>query len=695
MMAVAVIGLLFSAGMVWSRSLKREVRRRTSELRESEEKFRVLAETTPAGIIVHQGEDIVYVNPAVIHATGYTEQEFLKMKFWDLAHEDLRETVKERGLARQQGEAVPRRYEYKWIDKSGKERWALLSGARIEFKGKPAGIATLIDITERKRMEEELRNAYDELEKRVKERTAELQSANELLEREIVERKQAEESLQLSRFCIDKAGIGIFQSDENGTIFNVNDHACKSLGYSREELYALSIFDIDPDITPERMLELKEMLDERGSVIHYATHKRRDGTMFPVEITANILEFRGKEYGISFVQDITDRKRMEEELRASQEKYQAIVNALDGHLYIASRDYRIQFMNERLRELTGYREPGEYCFKVMHGRDSVCPGCSSKVVFEGRTTHREWFSPKDGRWYHVVYTPIPHGDGSISRQAMATDITERKMAEEQLKRQKQILEELNCTLEKRVREEVGKNREKDIMLIQQNRQAALGELLDHIAHQWKQPLNSISLLVQNLLETDSDSAVRDAEVGTTVYKTMSLLEHMAQTIEVFRDFYRPDKEKTVFSINDCIESALAFVSPALQYESISVALELSPDLLAVGYPKEYTQVLLNILSNARDVFRERSIAGPHIRIESFGEGGSAVVSLTDNAGGIAESILDRIFDLYVTTRQNAGGTGIGLHMSKSIIEKNMGGSLTAENTGEGARFRIAVSMFGK
>jgi signal transduction histidine kinase len=352
-------------------------------------------------------------------------------------------------------------------------------------------------------------------------------------------------------------------------------------------------------------------------------------------------------------------------------------------------------MNERLSRLTGFREPGEYCFKVMHGRDSVCPGCSSKVVFEGITTHREWFSSKDGRWYQVVYTPIFHADGSISRQALATDITERKTAEEQLKRQKQILEELNYTLEKRVQEEVGKNREKDIMLIQQNRQAALGELLDHIAHQWKQPLNSISLLVQNLLEpdSDSDSAVRDVELAATVYKTMSLLEHMAQTIEVFRDFYHPDKEKVVFSINDCVKNALAFISPALKYESIAVVLELCPELSAVGYPKEYTQVLLNILSNAREVFRERNTTSPQIKIKSFADGGSAVVTLTDNAGGIPESILDRVFDLYVTTRAAAGGTGIGLQMSKNIIEKNMGGTLTAENTGEGARFRIAVSMY--
>ena len=131
------------------------------------------------------------------------------------------------------------------------------------------------------------------------------------------------------------------------------------------------------------------------------------------------------------------------------------------------------------------------------------PWCVNDRVFAGETVHREMFSPKDNRWYYVVNVPIRHADGSMSKHSMMMDITDRKLFEEELQRQKQLLEELNETLEKRVEEEVAKNREKDIMLIQQNRQAALGEMLDHIAHQWKQPLNSISLIVQDLGDTSS------------------------------------------------------------------------------------------------------------------------------------------------------------------------------------------------
>jgi PAS domain S-box-containing protein len=390
--------------------------------------------------------------------------------------------------------------------------------------------------------------------------------------------------------------------------------------------------------------------------------------------------------------DVTERKEAEDSIRASRAKYQAIVDSFDGLIYISSQNYHVEFMNRKLIERTGRDTVGEYCYKVMHDRDAVCPWCLNDRVFRGETVHREMFSPKDNRWYYAVNVPIRHADGTMSKHSMLIDITDRKLFEEELQRQKKLLQELNETLEKRVGEEVAKNREKDIMLIQQNRQAALGEMLDHIAHQWKQPLNSISLIIQDLWESYTYSELTADKINETIEKTMALLEHMAQTIEVFRDFYRPDKKKTVFCINDSIDKVLAIVSPALKYQSIAVELDLDPGLLATGYPKEYSQVLLNILSNARDALRERKTENPRVKIRAYAEGDKAVVTITDNAGGIPESIIHRIFDLYITTKEASGGTGIGLHMSKNIIEKNMGGTLTAENTVCGAQFRIAVNL---
>jgi signal transduction histidine kinase len=334
------------------------------------------------------------------------------------------------------------------------------------------------------------------------------------------------------------------------------------------------------------------------------------------------------------------------------------------------------------------------CYKALHGRESVCPWCTIEQVFEGKTVHRELQNPDDGHWDYVVDVPISHPDGSISRQTIVTDISELKRVEDQLRQKKQQLEELNRTLEMRVREEVEKNRQKDILMIQQNRQAALGEALDHIAHQWKQPLNALSLITGSMQEGLSAGVLTDECLQDNTKTILGLVDHMAQTINVFRDFYRPDKECTEFIIKEAIDRTLSFITPALRFDAIEIDFDGDPQLSAIGYPKEYAQVLLNILSNAREAFKERKVEKPRIRIAAAAENGKAIVTVTDNAGGIPAASIDRIFNLYFTTRESSGGTGIGLYLSKNIVEKNMGGKLNVKNTECGAQFRIELNMPG-
>jgi PAS domain S-box-containing protein len=391
-------------------------------------------------------------------------------------------------------------------------------------------------------------------------------------------------------------------------------------------------------------------------------------------------------------QDITEQKRAEEEIRESRAKYQAIVDNFDGMIYICSQDYRIEFMNKKMIERTGHDGVGEFCYKVMHDRDSVCPWCVNERVFAGETLHWEMFSPMDNHWYHVVNVPFPRADGSMSKQSMMLDITDRKMFEEQLKEKTLLLEELNSTLEKRVRDEVAKNREKDIILIQQNRQAALGELLDHIAHQWKQPLSAISLVTSDLKESCMHGGLPREAVSDTADCIVSLVQDMSQMVNVFRDFYRPDKEMAMFRVKDSIERAITFVNPALRFDSIVIELDADPDLAVVGYSKEYAQVILNILSNAREVFAERNVEKPIVKIRAFNENDKAIVTITDNGGGISDNIIGKVFDLYFTTKESRGGSGVGLHMSRNIIEKNMGGELSVRNVDDGAQFRIELNI---
>lgn len=260
--------------------------------------------------------------------------------------------------------------------------------------------------------------------------------------------------------------------------------------------------------------------------------------------------------------------------------------------------------------------------------------------------------------------------------------------EEEIKHKQRKIEELNLTLEHRVLEEVAKNREKEYMLLQQGRLAAMGEMIGNIAHQWRQPLNTLGLLIQDLSHAERYGEMNKEYLDRSVEEAMKTINFMSRTIDDFRNFFMPDKEKTLFSLREVLNTTLSLVGDSFRNNNIKIELYIQDDADTEGYPNEYSHVLLNILTNAKDILLERCIEAPNVIIKQFCENGRSVITVTDNAGGVREDVLDKIFDPYFTTKNQ--GTGIGLYMSKVIIEKNMGGKLTVRNTGNGAEFRIEV-----
>jgi PAS domain S-box-containing protein len=260
-------------------------------LRESEEKFRVLAETSSAVIYVYQGENLVYVNEAAERITGYSKDELLKMKFWDIIHPDYKELVKERGLARQSGGAVPSRYEIKFITKTGEERCAELDAGNITYMDKPAGVATFFDITERKR---------------------------------------AEEKLLLTQFAVDSFTDSSIWLNAGGKIIYVNRNTCQKLGYTRDELLSMMIWDIDPNYAYDKYREKWEMLKKKGYINFESSHIRKDGISYPVEVSANYIKFEDCEYEVAFDRDITERKQKEKELSDTKAQVELYLDLM-GH----------------------------------------------------------------------------------------------------------------------------------------------------------------------------------------------------------------------------------------------------------------------------------------------------------------------------------------------------------------------------
>ena len=295
-------------------------------------------------------------------------------------------------------------------------------------------------------------------------------------------------------------------------------------------------------------------------------------------------------------------------------------------------------------------------------------------------------------WLETHAVPFRDDSGKIiSLLGVTRDITEQVLTQMALAEKQRLLNELNLSLEQRIADAVLESREKDRILIQQGRQAAMGEMIGNIAHQWRQPLNTLGLIVQELQMTYGHDEFNKETLGINCSKAMSLINHMSRTIDDFSNYFKPTKEKTLFNVNNAVAKTLALIEPSLKSLNIQVELSATDDTNVFGYANEYPQVLLNILLNCRDAFEGSRLEGPRvIKIAVFKENDKSVVTVADNAGGIPEAVLDKIFDPYFTTKGPDKGTGIGLYMAKIIIEKNMGGTLAVRNTADGAEFRVEI-----
>lgn len=257
------------------------------------------------------------------------------------------------------------------------------------------------------------------------------------------------------------------------------------------------------------------------------------------------------------------------------------------------------------------------------------------------------------------------------------------------------LEKINSTLEMRVEEEIEKNRNKEKQLLQQSRLAQMGEMMSMIAHQWRQPLNAISLTVSALHGKVKQKAYEQRFFESRLERISDYVLHLSSTIEDFRNFFKPDKEKEATKFSDIAKNVLRFVQTGLESENIVVKTEFVSTERMFSYANELLQVTMNLMKNAEDALMERRVAEPTITIRCYSEKESEVLEIEDNAGGIDEAILDKIFDPYFTTKEEHNGTGLGLYMSKLIVEEHCQGTLRAYNTDNGALFRIKLDRLGE
>jgi len=255
------------------------------------------------------------------------------------------------------------------------------------------------------------------------------------------------------------------------------------------------------------------------------------------------------------------------------------------------------------------------------------------------------------------------------------------------------LEELNDDLEDRVEKSVKQIRENEKMLISQSKQVVMGEMIEMIAHQWRQPITSIGMIANNVLFDMALGEIKETELKISIDKINTQVMHLSKTIDDFRDFFKESKTEQITSFLEILEGTMSIIDKQLQGHNIEIiVLNKSLNTSFYTYKNELIQVFLNILGNAKDAFDDKHLKNKQITIAAVSKGKNLHVTIQDTAGGIETEIMQKVFEPYFSTKMKKNGTGLGLYMSKIIVEEHLHGTLTVTNTTDGAMFEITIPL---
>jgi PAS domain S-box-containing protein len=538
-------------------------------------------------------------------------------------------------------------------------------------------------------------------------------AAIEMVE-DITKKKRSEELLKKERkiffSVLQKAPYGAVMIDKKGKYLYVNEEFSKITGYTLQDLprgidWFLKAYP-DPHYRKSAMKAWKEDISTEGITraftIRCKTGKdkeiefrstRLDGDRYLTmlsDVTAkrraemalqkvkDELELRVKERTEELVrinnilhQENVIRKKVEEALKEREARLTAIIEASDGLIYTCSKDFRVEFMNERLLRRTGYDATGELCYKVLHDRDSVCPWCMNERVFNGETVRWELKSPKDDRWWYIINTPIYHINGSISKHSMILDITERKEAEEEIGR-------LNLDLEEKIAQLKTVN-------------AELETFSYSISHDLKTPVIAVEGFSRILLEKYANQL--DAKGKKILSMISGSAFQMRELIDDLLAFFTLGRKKLKLStidmgkiVNETFDQLKAVNQGRAMQLSITPSPVVSADKTMIR------QVILNLLSNAIKYSRTKIIAS--IEFGGWIETGNAVYYVKDNGIGFPMDQIGRLFEAFerLHPHDEFEGTGIGLATVKRIVQRHDGEVWAQSKVNEGATFYFSIPI---
>lgn len=437
----------------------------------------------------------------------------------------------------------------------------------------------------------------------------------------------------------------IFILDYEGNLLEYSSQVQKSLGYTTKEMKSLKIFDWNKIITKEQNDEILKLLSDEPLNIN-TTHTRKDGTKFNVEISAVKVKINDKNYVYASSKDLSERIKNEEIIKNQRDEFEAIFKySKDG---IAILDFESNFLNfnDTYLEMTGFTKEElltKSCIGLTAPEDkNRFIKAMEKILKYGFVSNYEKrCMKKDGALIHVNMTGslIPNKNRII---IITKDVSSIKIMEEQAK------------------------------------MASMGEMIGNIAHQWRQPLSVITTGITGIKLQNELNILSNDYLNNMCELINNNAQYLSKTIDDFRNYIRGERVLKEFNLEKNINSFLKLMEGTIKQNHILLNIDVDSNINIKGYPNELIQCFINIFNNSKDALKNIETK-KLIFIEAKVNDNYAIISFKDNANGIPEKILPKIFEPYFTTKHKSKGTGLGLSMTYNLITNGMKGKVLASN----------------
>ncbi|KJU81963.1 PAS/PAC sensor signal transduction histidine kinase [Candidatus Magnetobacterium bavaricum] len=507
--------------------------------------------------------------------------------------------------------------------------------------------------------------------------------------RQRAEQMSREKSIYLDCILNSSTDMGIIATDVNLYIKYYNHEAERLLGFKRDEVLGKTVAqmheraNVDPPLFSSTLERLKQT-----ETHNFAFQLKKDDGVYFIEARVSGIWDEQKTL-VGYMMMIKDTTSY----RAERERMRRLIRSVESageSVIITDTSGVIEYVNPYFTKLTGYEAEeviGNKSNLLKSGLNSddlykeLWYTILGGEIWNGEVTDKR----KDGSLYDVQLTVAPVFETGGKVEGFIT--IQRDISE---------LKALHKSLERKVEEGIRENIQQQQMLVQQSKMAAMGEMIGAIAHQWRQPLNGLGLMIQDVIDAYEYGELNKDYLANFTSDAVKQIDFMAHTIDDFRNFFRPSKEKADFSVVGAIKKVMDIVQALFYANNINVVIKGEEEITITGYRNEFMQVILNLVNNARDaILQSRQHKDKHdglISIDIHRDSGCVRIEIKDNGGGIPDDVKDRMFEPYFTTKGQGHGTGIGLYLSRVIIETNMGGRLTVRNVDDGAVFTVTLEQ---